>query len=85
VTAIEKPCTQCGRIKPLTAYYRDRRQRLGRQSACAACCRARDRARNRALVDLVDRHRAEYEELLAEHFAQHLAADRAAIRRRERT
>ena len=46
-----KTCTACGRTLPLTAYYRDKRQRSGRYSECKACVKARraaDLAKRRA-------------------------------------
>jgi len=46
-----KRCSTCGHDLPVTAFYRDRRNRDGRYSECKACIRERrkrDRPRARA-------------------------------------
>jgi hypothetical protein len=44
----EKTCTQCPKTKPLDDFYRDPRNLDGRESRCADCHRADQRARYHA-------------------------------------
>lgn len=37
---MEKKCTKCGLIKPLSDFYPDDRYKLGTKNHCAACCKA---------------------------------------------
>ena len=41
----EKPCTKCGKVKPLTAFYRCTRNKDGRRADCIRCFGARIKAR----------------------------------------
>lgn len=38
-----RACSGCGEVKPLTDYYRDRKDAHGRQSRCKLCHQARAR------------------------------------------
>ena len=41
---MEKTCSKCGETKPLSAYYRNKRAKDGRQSACKECRSAEQQA-----------------------------------------
>lgn len=71
-----KRCTRCGHDKPHDDFYPDREAADGRRSACRSCMNSaqlteskvlRNRARHRAVADLVKRHEAEFNELLQSH------------------
>ena len=52
-----KTCSQCGQTKPLDSFYKHKRSRDGRQSACKECKREYNRNWQRANWDR-DRQRA---------------------------
>lgn len=69
-----KLCTKCDVEKPLTDYYPDSDAKDGRRSACRRCMNAaqatgskvvRNRARHRAIAELVKRHEDEFSDLLS--------------------
>ena len=75
MTTVEKPCSTCHEVKPLTDYYHDARNRDGRQARCKRCANAaqtkkpttaravRGRAYQRALSILKERHEPEFDAL----------------------
>lgn len=40
-----KPCTKCGVVKPLDAFYRNRKGKFGRMAICKSCRRITEPAR----------------------------------------
>jgi hypothetical protein len=58
-----KRCTKCGETKPLEAFYRNRRNRDGRQVSCKACDRAYKRANPEKKRDQERRWRARHPEV----------------------
>jgi len=41
----EKPCSQCGQVKPLTEFRKDSKSKAGRRSECKQCGSARQKER----------------------------------------
>jgi len=80
-----KRCTTCGRDLPLSDFYADRRQRLGKMSACKSCVRAERKAKRaqRRAADNArrarDPERARRKD--AEYYAAHREARNEAQRR----
>lgn len=79
IPVAEKRCTGCEVVKPLREYGSNPASPDGKYSRCLQCERVKDRRRgrtpgravntravNRALARLRDRHRTEYEAILAE-------------------
>jgi ribosomal protein L32 len=69
-------CRTCSESKPLSDFYADSKRAGGHFPDCKACHNAkpkkatdtrvtRNRARHRAVADLIDRHAVEFESLLA--------------------
>jgi ribosomal protein L32 len=88
-----KTCTGCGKTKPRDEFYLRHRGRGDgdRQSQCKACCRLRgggqtqpkinrNRARHRAIADLIERHEAEFTDLLEQRLAEARQEAEALVR-----
>lgn len=90
-----KTCRTCSKSKPLSDFYVNAKSADGRFTDCKPCHNAkpkkvtdarvaRNRARHRAVADLIDRHAAEFESLLearireAEAEVEELSADARA-------
>ena len=69
-----KRCTVCGEEKPLSAFYRNRASRDGRQSHCRVCHRERCRAWHAT-------HRERSREINAQYRAGHREQERERARR----
>jgi len=59
MTCHSKRCSKCGEVKPLSAFYRDRKKKDGRRSDCTECFKnAKRQARKEKMKDPIFRERA---------------------------
>jgi 5-methylcytosine-specific restriction endonuclease McrA len=55
----EKPCIDCGEVKPLSAFYRDPRRSDGHVSSCKVCRRAYQMNRPPEAIAEIERRRTQ--------------------------
>ena len=65
--SLEKHCAKCAALKPLTAFYKNRRKRDGRSDQCAECLKANSQSYRKRNVEACNARTAKWRDKNRQH------------------